>query len=134
MAIRLKDRDLQKRLDALCNDSDASFSTMLQGAAVGPRFHVAFGKGRCFRVTLDAEQIEPVPVFDPNGWNNSDDIVPPEDVPFMIEFWRIDNPCTPDETRKCLSKCYGYYEHGTWHGNTTDNVSEANQIRFKVWA
>ncbi len=75
MKYRLKDRELQRKLDEI---SDGDFSARLHkerelikdSFQKEPRLHVLwFGKGSQFSAALYADMLEEVREYDPHGWN-----------------------------------------------------------------
>ena len=93
MKYRLKDRELQKKLDEL---SDGDFSARLHkerelikdSFKKEPRLHVLwFGEGSQFSAALYADMLEEVREYDPTKWNNYPEVEPPEGVWMRVE-WR----------------------------------------------
>ena len=86
MSYRLKDRELQKKLDEI---SDGDFSARLHkerelikdSFQKEPRLHVLwFGEGSQFSAALYADMLEEVREYDPHGWNAFPEVEPPEGV------------------------------------------------------
>ena len=93
MKYRLKDRELQRKLDEL---SDGDFSARLHkerelikdSFKKEPRLHVLwFGEGSQFSAALYADMLEEVREYDPHKWNNYPEVEPPEGVWMRVE-WR----------------------------------------------
>lgn len=93
MKYRLKDRELQRKLDEL---SDGDFSARLHkerelikdSFKKEPRLHVLwFGEGSQFSAALYADMLEEVREYDPHGWNDFPEVEPPEGVWMRVE-WR----------------------------------------------
>lgn len=133
---RLKDRELQKQLDAI---SGGDFSKRLQDPAKSEKgFSVAYGdfpeiNGLRHLSLFLAEEIEEVPEYDPNAWNVWPDTEPPCDVLLRIECYYEDDE--PDENgqpnvryRGCLkySKDYGF-------GLMLNQSEKPQRIRFRPW-
>lgn len=84
MKYRLKDQELQKKLDEL---SKGTFSELI--ATSGSVFAredkslLKLGNGR-FIVVLHKEDFEAV--YDPDNWNNYPEVMPPEGVLMRVEF------------------------------------------------
>lgn len=93
MKYRLKDRELQRKLDEL---SDGDFSARLHkerelikdSFQKEPRLHVLwFGEGSQFSAALYDDMLEEVREYDPTKWNNYPEVEPPEGVWMRVE-WR----------------------------------------------
>lgn len=93
MKYRLKDRELQRKLDEL---SDGDFSARLHkerelikdSFQKEPRLHVLwFGECSQFSAALYADMLEEVREYDPTKWNNYPEVEPPEGVWMRVE-WR----------------------------------------------
>lgn len=86
MKYRLKDRELQKKLDEI---SDGDFSARLHkerelikdSFKKEPRLHVLwFGEGSQFSAALYADMLEEVREYDPHKWNEYPEVTPPKGV------------------------------------------------------
>lgn len=136
MKYRLKDRALQKQLDAI---SGGDFSQRLQDPAKSEKgFAVAYGdfpeiNGLRHLSLFLADEIEEAPEYDPTRWNVWPDVEPPCDVLLRIECYYEDDE--PDENgqpniryRGCLkySKDYGF-------GLTLNQSEKPQRIRFRPW-
>ena len=103
MMWRLKDRELQRKLDAISGGDfskqigrfDADQNSMRHGLTIriafgptgGHGFQNSDGKFAKYCVTLDASEIEPVPQYDPHAWNPWPGVEPPNDTQyFRVEF------------------------------------------------
>ena len=93
MKYRLKDRELQRKLDEI---SDGDFSARLHkerelikdSFQKEPRLHVLwFGEGSQFSAALYADMLEEVREYGPHGWNDFPEVEPPEGVWMRVE-WR----------------------------------------------
>ena len=91
MKYRLKDRELQRKLDEI---SDGDFSARLHkerelikdSFQKEPRLHVLwFGEGSQFSAALYADMLEEVREYDPHGWNAFPEVEPPEGVWMRVE-------------------------------------------------
>lgn len=91
MKYRLKDRELQKKLDEI---SDGDFSARLHkerelikdSFKKEPRLHVLwFGEGSQFSAALYADMLEEVREYDPRAWNDYSKVNPPEGVLMRVE-------------------------------------------------
>ena len=90
MKFRLKDRELQQRLDEI---SGGNFSKKLNSNRrhlLDGMFEVFFeapsDSTRKFHVCMADEDLETVPEFDPDAWNYWPDVTPPEGLRCAIEF------------------------------------------------
>lgn len=102
MKYRLKDEDLQRKLDAL---TDNKFSKSFEKSSE----HVDVCKDYCedfvicgvgvIRVRLYENSFEKVPEYDPNHWNEWPDVEPPEGVLMRVEVkYRDRDLDTPEPT------------------------------------
>lgn len=129
MKYRLKDRELQKKLDEI---SDGDFSARLHkerelikdSFKKEPRLHVLwFGEGSQFSDALYADMLEEVREYDPHGWNSFPEVEPPEGVLMRVECNQI---------KTCL-----VFENGKWRypsGESFENYEFAFPVkRFRPW-
>lgn len=133
MKYRLKDGELQKRLDAL---SDGSFSRCLDAAGglieENPR-PFCFGKDHkttgmpMFGVWLCKDDIEEEQEYNPLGWNKYPDVKPPIGVLMRTECLDI----ATGEVHTFLAK---YIEKDGNHYWTYNNDSIAIKVdRYRPW-
>lgn len=134
MVIRLKDKELQAALDQV-SGSSRGFSDALESISViGPTgAYVKFGTNGQYRMTVYTDDVEPIPVYNPNDWNSYPDVVPPTDREFRVEFYHTEGEGTPEFKRQCLCKSYGQWDGRQWRINATEDVTEANEILFRPW-
>ncbi len=129
MKYRLKDRELQKKLDEI---SDGDFSARLHkereliidSFKKEPRLHVLwFGEGSQFSAALYADMLEEVREYDPHGWNAFPEVEPPEGVLMRVEC---------NQMKTCL-----VFENGKWRypsGESFENYEFAFPVkRFRPW-
>ena len=97
---RLKDRELQKQLDAISEgDFSIRFSRFLPisiqkdtaiyfvfGRMQREGFADGFGNFRRFQICLLGDELEAQPEYNPDDWNNYPDVTPPEGILMRIEF------------------------------------------------
>lgn len=95
MKYRLKDRDLQRKLDEI---SDGDFSLRLQdawstneGRSVAT-FHFGDERDddwilRKFSATIYEDEIEEIPEYDPNKWNPYPEVTPPEHELLRVKIY-----------------------------------------------
>ena len=131
MSYRLKDRELQKKLDEISN---GDFSLKLQErpeSSLSPNFvEVGFSreKGkivRCFTATFRLDEIEEVLDYNPNKWNVYPDVTPPEGVWMRVE----------------TDMGFGFkarFQFGDWLDNRNDIIGakdgiDGSSIRFRPW-
>ena len=133
MKYRLKDRAMQAKLDAL---SGGDFSKRLQDPAKSEKgFAVAYGdfpeiNGLRHLSLFLADEIEEVPEYDPNAWNEWTAVEPPEDVLMQVEFKEKDK-----ETlyRSCW-KWSGYeWIWGDGRPMASVRTDRLREIRFRPW-
>ena len=95
MAFRLKDQDLQVKLDDI---SGGDFTQSLQSRAKYKDLHVMLdvpfrraGKNtKRYEAYFFADEIEEVPDYNPHEWNVWPDTTPPEDEMMRIEIFEPD--------------------------------------------
>lgn len=133
MKYRLKDRELQRKLDEL---SDGDFSARLHkerelikdSFKKEPRLHVLwFGEGSQFSAALYADMLEEVREYDPHGWNDFPEVEPPEGVLMRVE-------CR--DGRKACAKYRLFIEGGSWcdvNGGAWPEAYSQSVARFRPW-
>lgn len=133
MRYRLKDKELQQKLDEL---SDGDFSARLHkerelikdSFKKEPRLHVLwFGEGSQFSAALYADMLEEVREYDPHGWNDFPEVEPPEGVLMRIE-------CR--DGRKACAKYRLFIEGGSWcdvNGGAWPEAYSQSVARFRPW-
>lgn len=133
MRYRLKDKELQRKLDEL---SDGDFSARLHkerelikdSFKKEPRLHVLwFGEGSQFSAALYADMLEEVREYDPHGWNIFPEVEPPEGVLMRVE-------CR--DGRKACAKYRLFIEGGSWcdvNGGAWPEAYSQSVARFRPW-
>lgn len=137
---RLKDRELQKKLEALDPEFGETFSFKAKLAFTDPEnkdhlFDVIVNFGAIaqntlcsqFRFVCSSRDIESYEVYDPNNWNNFPEITPPYDIPMRIEL---------DTGIGYKSWFHEFPEGGSWcYGNGTAmaKVITDSVVRFRPW-
>lgn len=133
MRYRLKDKELQRKLDEL---SDGDFSARLHkerelikdSFKKEPRLHVLwFGEGSQFSAALYADMLEEVAEYDPHGWNDFPEVEPPEGVLMRVE-------CR--DGRKACAKYRLFIEGGSWcdvNGGAWPEAYSQSVARFRSW-
>lgn len=133
MKYRLKDRELQKKLDEI---SDGDFSARLHkereliidSFKKEPRLHVLwFGEGSQFSAALYADMLEEVREYDPHGWNDFPEVEPPEGVLMRVEC---------HDGRKACAKYRLFIEGGSWcdvNGGAWPEAYSQSVARFRPW-
>lgn len=90
MKYRLKDQELQKKLDEISGGyfSDAMKGITIDGFKVFPNpipFRLG-DDGPVAAIQLLSKDIEPYIEYDPNDWNPYPEVMPPEGVLMRVEF------------------------------------------------
>ena len=131
---RLKDQELQKKLDEITN---GGFSKRLEYGLVSKEYpaeiycvscdlYAGTKRGR-IEIRLTCCEIETVQKYDPNAWNSYPDVTPPEGVLMRVEF----------EFEGILRRSCAIFENGAWYiaadrkafyDFTIDNVK-----RYRPW-
>ena len=117
MTFRLKDKELQKKLDEISN---GDFSKQMNvhsnlGLFDGKldRYLINFGKTKTsfprFEFVIERDEIEEVPEYNPNAWNDFPTVTPPENVPMRIEVKRIGG-----KDHGSTFPFYGYFKDSEW--------------------
>lgn len=123
MKYRLKNQDLQKKLDDI---TEGGFSKLLE-KGIPPTFFceefLFLGAGS-IRVRLFESAFEEIPQYDPNRWNVWPDVYPPEGVDMRAEALSKDG--------KVFFKGAGYFKGGDWNiaGRWIDSD---RRVRFRPW-
>ena len=127
MAFRLKNKELQDKLDALADG--IRFSDQLQECYEialmdgrfddDERFNVWFGEkiGKLYKYIAafkqdeveEVQEHEEVQEYNPNAWNDFPTVTPPENVPMRIEVKRIGG-----KDHGSTFPFYGYFKDSEW--------------------
>ena len=141
MTWHLKDRELEKKLIAIDPDfienlqkkevvGTKAYSIhfgdyVLSGSIGSPRFYAYF----------DKSELEDVPEYNPNAWNDSRKVIPPEDVVFRAKIHRVFCRETPYVDYECLT-----YKDGRWYKVRDGKVrpvridfNPGDYVDFKAW-
>ena len=136
MKYRLKDRELQRKLDEL---SDGDFSARLHkerelikdSFKKEPRLHVLwFGEGSQFSAALYADMLEEVREYDPHNWNKYPEVEPPKDV-----WMRCENVygSEPERLERFAARYTSQYEDGEWVDAWFSNGLRRDVTSFRPW-
>ena len=132
MKYRLKDRELQKKLDEI---SKGDFSDALEvcSAAVasalkrGKPTTIWFGVQPQLSLEIASDMLEEVREYDPHGWNSFPEVEPPEGVLMRVE-------CR--DGRKACAKYRLFIEGGSWcdvNGGAWPEAYSQSVARFRPW-
>ena len=146
MTIRLKDKALQKKLDEISN---GDFSRMLKenlfDRPCSPMdckvtYRVFFGEppdafANRFSAIFRDDEVEDVPEYDPNNWNDSRKVTPPEDVVFRAKVYRTSHIGETLVDYECL-----IYKYSGWY-KVRDceplggrlNLDYGEYVEFRPW-
>lgn len=123
MKYRLKDRDLQAKLDELTN---GEFSTSLKGTIEPTDYYRRFnvdGIG-VISVMLNSSCLEERFDYDPRSWNPFPEVTPPEGKLMRVEFiWNDGSP----------GRCCGKLWNGVWVSSDDLNLEIECVKRFRPW-
>lgn len=125
MRFRLKDRELQKKLDEISN---GGLSRMLgrlpyyTTQSSEPDF-LHFSKNPHLMLEVTSDMLESLREYNPHGWNSFPEVEPPEGVLMRVEC---------NQMKTCL-----VFENGKWRypsGGSFENYEFAFPVkRFRPW-
>lgn len=125
MRFRLKDRELQKKLDEISN---GGLSRMLgrlpyyTTQSSEPDF-LHFSKNPNLMLEVTSDMLESLREYNPHGWNSFPEVEPPEGVLMRVEC---------NQMKTCL-----VFENGKWRypsGESFENYEFAFPVkRFRPW-
>lgn len=125
MIFRLKDRELQKKLDEISN---GGLSRMLgrlpyyTTQSSEPDF-LHFSKNPHLMLEVTSDMLESLREYNPHGWNSFPEVEPPEGVLMRVEC---------NQMKTCL-----VFENGKWRypsGESFENYEFAFPVkRFRPW-
>lgn len=126
MKYRLKDQELQKKLDEI---SGGSFTEYLESVKKPSCIvFLARNNGPAMSVMLTRTDIEPFTKYNPNDWNSFPEVTPPEDVPMRVEV--------EYESFSNIYKLCATFKEGIWYrenGQPIDFYVNAKVKRFRPW-
>ena len=132
MRFRLKDRELQKKLDEI-SKGDLSDALEVCSAAVasalkrGKPTTIWFGVQPQLSLEITSDMLEEVREYDPHGWNDFPEVEPPEGVLMRVE-------CR--DGRKACAKYRLFIEGGSWcdvNGGAWPEAYSQSVARFRPW-
>ena len=137
MKVRLKDRELQRRLDEISGGDFSEKLNFYRRDLIGGMFEVFFKDpsepSRNFHVCMANADLEVVPEYDPYAWNYWPDVTPPEGLRCAIEFqWKASTSCGKMQ-RTCWT-----WRKGAWRWSDGRPVGgpvedDKKNIRFRPW-
>lgn len=135
MKYRLKDRELQRKLDEI---SDGSFSSRLADVSgeipnlfrqsISTRIY--FGDKYQFSLHATQDMLEEVPEYDPHAWNKYPEVEPPKDV-----WMRCENVygSEPERLERFAARYTSQYEDGEWVDAWFSNGLHRDVTSFRPW-
>ena len=130
MAFRLKDKELQKKLEEIGGEQNVkkSISEYEENDFGGAVF--AFSINDKFRITVGTtkDEIEEVPEYNPHGWNNYPAVKPPENVWMRVELNNPDGSVFRDVAR-FVEDGGQYY----WVDQFKSDRADVQVARFRPW-
>lgn len=132
MKYRLKDRELQKKLDEI-SQGDLSDALEVCSAAVasalkrGKSTIIWFGVQPKLSLEITSDMLEAVKEYDPHGWNDFPEVEPPEGVLMRVEC---------HDGRKACAKYRLFIEGGSWcdvNGGAWPEAYSQSVARFRPW-
>lgn len=118
---RLKDKALQKRLDAA---TGGNFSYRLQDPDFVERMEFKSFEIAAVTLLLLKTEIEKIPEYTTKGWNPWPEVEAPEGEPMRVEFVWNDGS---------LGRCCGKLRNGTWVSSDDPNLEIECVKRFRPW-
>lgn len=126
MKYRLRDQELQKKLDEI---SGGSFTEYLESVKKPSCIvFLARNNGPAMSVMLTRTDIEPFTKYNPNDWNSFPEVTPPEDVPMRVEV--------EYESFSNIYKLCATFKEGIWYrenGQPIEFYVNAKVKRFRPW-
>ena len=138
MKYRLKDRELQAKLDAISNGDFSKQLQIIRIKSINMR-RVNFGEstvfGTKFVVWLDDDEVEEVPEYDPHAWNEWPKVTPPKDVLMRCELYSARrNIDTPEPTGgKLCGRTSGFWNGREWSFYGHGSLLAGCVVRFRPW-
>ena len=131
MRYRLKDRELQRKLDEI---SDGGLSRMLGSLpyytvqSSDPNF-LHFSKKPHLMLEVTPEMLESLEEYDPHKWNSFPDVEPPEDVLMRVECYDGSKYCSQFRFVEGVGLwCHLDAKKTPWPKTESDAV-----VRFRPW-
>lgn len=123
MQYRLKDQELQKKLDELSNGTFSELIATSGGVfAREDKSLLKIGNGR-FIVVLHKEDFEAV--YNPDAWNNYPEVSPPEGIPLRLQISRGPK----------LIRLFAYYKDSRFYDaeGRLIHIYKRDDVQFKSW-
>lgn len=138
---RLKDRDLQRKLDEI---SGGVFSKRLNDTAdvwannpdiVFIAWETGLGEQTLFKVWIPRSDIEEIPQYDPTKWNEWPDVEPPRYKLLRTEVLtkRIDWDTPEPRGGQSRFKGSGIFDGKEWYFYDATTRKEGETVRFRPW-
>lgn len=149
MKYRLKDAELQKKLDEISNgDFSRALRRLIEldipvsepicmafGDMQPCGFADGFGNFRRFSVCLLKDDLKIVKEYNPNNWNNYPDVTPPEGVLMRCIIKtpgrNLDGP--EPELPKICARTSGVWDGRRWHFFGHGDLREGCTVEFRTW-
>lgn len=135
MRYRLKDHELQRKLDEI---SDGSFSSRLAdvSGSIPNLFResittrIYFGDKYQFSLQTTQDMLEEVREYDPHKWNEYPEVTPPEGV-----WMRCENVygSEPERLERFAARYTSQYEDGEWVDAWFSNGLRRDVTSFRPW-
>lgn len=130
MRFRLKDRELQKKLDEISKGdlSDAlevCSATVASALKRGKPTTIWFGVQPQLSLEITSDMLEEVREYDPHGWNDFPEVEPPEGVLMRCEWIDCDGI-----THHFAATCAYVLNRFEWYD---DEGGEVEVSRFRPW-
>lgn len=144
MKFRLKDKELQKKLDELSNgdfskklenEAQRKFVGVLNREIVSVYYGDFDALANRFSAIFEVDEVEEVLEYNPFWWNEWPTVEPPKGVPMRLEirYWKA------TERRYCVTnrECAWFDGIGNWMSNDGGNIEERlfkdREVRFRPW-
>ena len=130
MAFRLKNKELQKQLEEIGGEQNVkkAITEYEENDFGGVVF--AFSINENFRITVGTtkDEIEEVPEYNPNAWNDYPAVLPPENVWMRVELNNPDGSVFRDVAR-FVEDGGAYY----WVDQIKNDIPNFQVARFRPW-
>lgn len=138
MKYRLKDQELQKKLDGLTKGAFSKWlleQADINGFGDGTTYGVKLGEAIELGVLVRSEAVEVIHEYDPNDWNVFPDVTPPEGVMMRCIIKtpgrNLDGP--EPELPKIYARTSGVWDGRRWQFFGYGSLCEGSTVEYRTW-